>query len=313
VRNTSAPEAGTQQSAGQLPAKREPKPVPANLSDFLLADKVSARRFVQVLVKRTPLAGADLARSNEIIREQPTRIGRVVELTRAAAQTVPKPTILLRWCEEVLRSQDEALREWARDPSQDAGAALSQLMAWAYPRIQSKGKHAARHRAEVCLLIGLNLLFAWRSLSPLDALRSVASAAATRGDRRRGSSLDRGAVRLIVRAGVKQLLDFGRIVALSEAEIASAEEARRSAAGMVENLRREMEAVEAARDALNVKVEELGRELAKRGARLRTSGRSGGCENPLASGCEYPESSISAADRGGFGRTACRCVGRDRH
>jgi hypothetical protein len=229
---------------------------------------VSARRFVQVLVKRTPLAGADLARSNEIIREQPTRIGRVVELTRAAAQTVPKPTILLRWCEEVLRSQDEALREWARDPSQDAGAALSQLMAWAYPRIQSKGKHAARHRAEVCLLIGLNLLFAWRSLSPLDALRSVASAAATRGDRRRGSSLDRGAVRLIVRAGVKQLLDFGRIVALSEAEIASAEEARRSAAGMVENLRREMEAVEAARDALNVKVEELGRELAKRGARI---------------------------------------------
>jgi hypothetical protein len=179
-------------------------------------------------------------------------LGAVVELTRAAAQTVPKPTVLLRWCEEVMRSQDEWLRKWALDPTQNAEAALHDLLKWAYPRIQNKGNRSTRQLPEACLLIGLNLLFARRSLSPLDALRSVESAGATRRDARRSASPDRGAGKLVVRAGVKQLFDLARIVALSEAEITSAEDARRGAMGLVEDLRREKEALDEARDVFRV-------------------------------------------------------------
>ena len=89
----------------------------------------------------------------------------MAELARAATQSAPHPAVLLRWCEDVLRGQDQALCEWARDSSQDVRAALDDLLKWAYPQIQSKDKNPrARQRAEACLLIGLDLLHARRSL-----------------------------------------------------------------------------------------------------------------------------------------------------
>jgi len=118
-----------------------------------LAEKVSAHRFVSVLVKRQQLTDDDLARSNGILTAHPARIGRVAELARAATQSVPHPTVLLRWCEDVLRAQDGALGEWARDTSQDVRAALDDLLKWAYPLLQSKGNPSARQRAEACLLM----------------------------------------------------------------------------------------------------------------------------------------------------------------
>jgi hypothetical protein len=233
-----------------------------------LAEKVSPQRFVRVLVKRPQLADDDLARSHGILTEHPERIGRVAELSRAATQSVPRPTILLRWCEDVLRAQDEALREWARDTSQDVRAALDDLLRWAYPQIHTKGNPSARQRAEACLLIGLNLLHARRSLSPLDALRSVASATPGRRDKRRGISPDRSATKLVFQASVKQLLELARVVRLAESEVALAEEARRSAISLADRLRLEKESVERARDSLSVEAQDLSRELSLRNSRI---------------------------------------------
>ncbi len=257
-----------QQGADQPSKTKKLAIVPETLSEFLLADKVSARRFVRVLVKRPQLADDDLARSHGILTEHPTRIGRVAELARAATQSVPSPTVLLRWCEDVLRAQDEALSEWARDTSQDARAALDDLLKWAYPQIRGKGNPSARQRAEACLLIGLHLLHARRSLSPLDALRSVASATLAPRDKRRTGSPDRSAGKLIFHATAKQLFELARVAELAGTEIALAEEARRSASSLVEKLRFEIETAEGARDTLSAEVQDLNRELSIRKSRI---------------------------------------------
>jgi hypothetical protein len=268
VNDTARSGTATEQSAEQSSKKKESRPVPETLSEFLLADKVSPQRFLRVLVKRPQLADDDLVRAHGILTEHPARIGRVAELTRAATQSVPHPTVLLRWCEDVLRAQDESLREWAHDTSQDVRAALDDLLKWAYPQIQSKGNPSARQRAEACLLIGLHLLHARRSLSPLDALRSIASAAPARRDKRRTGSPDRSAGKLVFQANAKQLFELARVVELAETEIALAEEARRSAISLVDRLRLEIETAERARDSLSAEVQDLNRELSLLNSRI---------------------------------------------
>jgi hypothetical protein len=263
VNNTLPPEPPSQQSA-KKPPKRQPKPVPATLTDSLLAEKVSARRFVQSLVKRRPLSDDDLAQAQEILNAQPSKIRTVVDLARAAAQTAPQPAILLRWCEQVVRSRDEALRGWALDPDQDARAAFSELLRWTFATVGKKGDRSRRNTVEASLLIGLNLLLARRSLAPLDALRSIASDAEGHRPTRSGIQSARLANKLLVRAGVKHLLDLAQIAGLAEAEIAGAEDARRQALSLVNDLRRDKEALEASQSALNAERQDIERELGER-------------------------------------------------
>jgi hypothetical protein len=263
VNNPSPPDTPSEQSP-EKPPKRQPKPVPDTLSDFLLAEKVSARRFVQDLVKRPPLANDDLERSQEIVNAQPSKIGVVVDLARAAAQNVPQPALLLSWCEQVVRSQEEALRGWALDPSQDARAALIELLRWRFATVGKKGDRTRRNTAEASLLIGLNSLLARRSLAPLDALRSIASDAEGHRATRRSVQPDRLANKLLVRASVKQLLDLAQIAGLAEAEIAAAEDARRQALSLVNDLRRDKEELEATQNVLNAERQDIERELAER-------------------------------------------------
>jgi hypothetical protein len=238
------------------------------LSDFLLAKKVSARRFVQHLAKRPPLADEDLARSHEIIKAEPPKVGRVVELARAAVGFVPQPGVLLRWCEEVVRSRDEELREWALDPGQDPRTTFYELLMRARANISQKGDRSKRQLAESIILLGLNLLFARRSLAPLDALRSMASDGEGRGKTRRPDPSEREATKLLARANVKQLSDFAHIITLAEGEIRSAEDARQSATTLLDVLRREKGALAAERDALDAEVQALERELAARDVRI---------------------------------------------
>jgi hypothetical protein len=115
---------GTSQtrSADQPPGpprpEKQPKLIPPTLADFLLADKASAREFVQSLAKRSPLAEDDLTRSHEIVGADPSKMKKALELARAVTVTVPQPGVLLRWCEQIVRSRDEHLRDWALDPNQ---------------------------------------------------------------------------------------------------------------------------------------------------------------------------------------------------
>jgi hypothetical protein len=248
--------------------KKQPRPVPATLSEFLLADKVSARSFVQRLRKAPPLADDDLARSHEVISAQPTKIGRVLELARAAGQNVPQPGALLRWCEQVLRSRDEALRQWALDPNQEARSAFTELLKWAYPKIQKNADRATRQLAESCLLLGLNLLIARRSLSAIDALRAVSVESARSRDGRRAVSSDREAMRLLVRASAKQLLELSNTVALCDGEIISAKDGRRAALALIENLQGEKSELENNQQTLNTKIDSLTLELAERENRI---------------------------------------------
>jgi hypothetical protein len=145
---------------------------------------VSARRFVQLIIKLPRLADDDLARSLEIVNAQPAKVGKAAELARAAANAVPQPGVLLRWCEEVVRSRDESLWAWALDPTQNGRAAFGELLTWVSANIGTKKDRVN----ESCLSLGLGLLLARRSLTPLDALRSIASARAGHRDARRSAS-----------------------------------------------------------------------------------------------------------------------------
>jgi hypothetical protein len=260
-------EPGSDQPPEGPHAKKLPKLIPSTLADFLLEGKASAREFVRSLAKRPPLAEDDLVRSHEILSADPLKIKKALELTRAATAAVPQPGVLLRWCEQVVRSRDEGLRDWALDPNQPASAAFDQLLTWAYPNIREKGDRSKRQLAEVTLSLGLSLLLGRRSLSPLDALRSISSATTSRGTRRRPSP-ETEAGKLIRRASTKQLFDFAQLITLAEAEIASAQDAQRRVQSLVDEARREQEALEAARDVLRAKTEELDRELAQRNSQI---------------------------------------------
>ncbi len=235
---------------------------------FCLAGKASTREFVRFLAKRPPLADDDLLRSHEILRTDPLKIKKVLELARAATAAVPQPGVLLRWCEQVVRSRDEELRDWGLVPNQSASAAFDQLLAWAYPNIRKKEHRSKRQLAEVTLSLGLILLVGRRSLSPLDTLRSISLAATTSGEKHRRTSPETETGKLIVRAGTKQLFDFAQVINLAEGQIAPAQDAQRNAESLVDEVRREKGALETAQDLLRAKAEGLDRELAQKNTRI---------------------------------------------
>ena len=266
--NTTPVPESPEQSKEQARKKKEAGPVHTSLTEFLAADRASARRFVQLMSKRPTLTEDDLAQSRGMIDAQPKKMGRVVELARAAANFVPQPGILLSWCEEIVRARDERLRNWALDPGQDAGAAFSELLSWAHPSIRGKGDRAKRQLAESCVLVGLNLLIARRGLSPLKALRSLASASQGHSERRGGASLERAATKQLMRAGAKLLFELARVAALSEREITAAEDARRTAISFADELRRKNEALEEVSDSLAAHVKMIDQALADRDRRI---------------------------------------------
>lgn len=268
MNNTTFPR-GSGQSAEASPKKREARSIPDSLYEFLVADRASARRFVQTLAKRPPLTDDDLTRSRAIVDAEPNKMVRVAELARAAAVLPTQPGSLLRWCEEIVRSRDEPLRNWALDPGQDVGTAFGELLKWAYPFLRQKADRAKRQLAESCLLIGLNLLIARRSFSPLDALRRIATATGTHVEKRGGASMERTATKQLTRAGVRQLLDLALVAALSEKELTSAEESRRAAVALASDLRCEKEALEGERDSLRIEVQALIRELDQKDKQIK--------------------------------------------
>jgi hypothetical protein len=200
------------------------------------------------------LSDDDLDRAHQVIVAQPDKLARVVELVRAGARAAPQPGVLLRWCEHILRSRDDALQSWALDPSQDASAALGELLKWAHDL--QKRDPSKKQLTQSLVLLGFNLLFARRSLTPLEGLRLMApkstehSDAPPAGTRRKSGTL-------MSRASYKQLVDFAQVVRLSKAQIASTEEALRHAEVKADNLRREKETADAEVEALNRKVEDL--------------------------------------------------------
>jgi hypothetical protein len=113
----------------------------------------------------------------------------------------------------------------------------------------------------------MNLLIARRALAPLDALRQLASASGTHGDRR-GTSLERTATKQLMRVGVKQLFDLARVAALCDKEMTAVEDAHRAAVGLAGNLRRDKETLENERDALTAKVQGLSRDLDQKDSRI---------------------------------------------
>src|SRR5438132_11219038 len=106
-----------------------------------------------------------------LLQTSPSALAKVVELSRAIVEAASKPAGLLRWLEYVVRSQDETLHEWALKPAQDGERTFYELVQWALPQTQNKNDPATRYTAERCLLIGMNVLFAGRRLSPMGTLR----------------------------------------------------------------------------------------------------------------------------------------------
>ncbi len=256
-----------QQPTEQSPPKRQSKPIPETLSAFLLESKSSAVRFVRALSARPPLADDDLSRSHEIINTQPEKIGRVVELARAAVRAAPQPGLLLRWCEQVLRSRDDALREWALDPGQDASSAFGDLLKWAHA-YRKQGDREKGRLTESSVLLGFNLLVARRSLAPLEALRLIGAKGAEPRETYRVAKGERDARKLFSRASYKQLLDFALIAGLSDEEILSVKDELRRANNLVEGLRREKEALEADVETLRKEIDGLNQSLSKRDSKI---------------------------------------------
>jgi septal ring factor EnvC (AmiA/AmiB activator) len=85
---------------------------------------------------------------------------------------------------------------------------------------------------------------------------------------RRGASPEREAAKVLVGASVKQLFELARIVNLSETEIGSAENARRNAVSLADELRQQKEAIEEERDRLNAKIRDLDRDIIERDSRI---------------------------------------------
>jgi hypothetical protein len=179
----------------------------------------------------------------------------------------PQPTVILSWCEQVVRTQDEALRNWGLDPAKDATATLSDLIAWAFPRIQAKAEASGRRIAELCLLIGINVLFARRGLSTIDVLRSVPLVSKASRSEGRISALNQQTRKLLARASTKQLTDLARIAALFDTEIATANGAMRDAIMLADRLRVEKNQLEKAVGEHSDKIEHLEDELAERDLR----------------------------------------------
>jgi hypothetical protein len=253
---------------GETPRRKDAKPVAASLSEFLLENKTSTRRFVQFISKRPALTDDDLARSQGLIDSESAKIARVVELARSAAETVPPAGMLLRWCEQIVRTRDEALQNWSLDPSESAAGAFRKLVDWAYPLTRGKKDRVKRRTAEACVSIGLNVLVARRALSPLDALRELASASGALGDRRTSASLQRTIAKQLGRAAAKQLFDFARIVSLCNDEITAIEDACRRANGTADELRQQREALENERTILKAELQSLSSDIHRRNSRI---------------------------------------------
>lgn len=251
------------------PPRKDAEPIPASLSEFLVMDKASARRFVKSLGKGPALKDDDLTHSRAIIDAEPTKMNRVVDLARAATASATQPGPLLRWCEQIVRSRHEALSNWALDPGQDVATAFGELLKWARPFISRNADRANRQLAEACLLTGLNVLIARRSLRPLDALRFLAMEIGIPAGRRGSPGIERATTKQLTRAGVKQLVELAQIAVLSEKEIISAEEARRAAVTLGSDLRREKEALTGERDTLRAEVLDLVQQVQQRDARIR--------------------------------------------
>ncbi|MGJ5065242.1 hypothetical protein [Bradyrhizobium oligotrophicum] len=263
---TNSPAEGprSEQPVDQQSADVAPKIVSKTLSEFLLADKEPARPFVQAVAKGPILADDDLMRAREIVDAQPVKMAKVTELARTAGQHVPPPSSLLRWCEQIVRTRDPALSQWSLNPEQNPREAFHELVVWAYPRLKAKGDRAGRQLAEACLVTGLSLLVNRRSLGPLPALQTIAEAESKARPKTRAASSEGGVARIINRSGVKQLQELAQAVSLSEAEIAFAQEQQRSAMMLVDNLRREKEALEERQRILDGELENMRTELRKR-------------------------------------------------
>jgi len=74
--------------------------------------------------------------------------------------------------------------------------------------------------------------------------------------------------KLVFQASVKQLFELARVAGLAETEVASAEEARRSAISLADRLRLEIETAEKVRDNLSAEAQDLNRELSLRNSRI---------------------------------------------
>ncbi len=256
------------QPSDQTAKPEQPDNVPKTLTEFLSVEKVSARRFAAALTKQAQLTDEDLARSGAIVADDPSRISRVAELARALAGSGRNSTVLLRWCEELLRSQDPRLSDWARDATQSPRGALDDLLNWALPQLQDNKESPARHRLEAYVVIGLNLLRSRRSLTPLDALRSLASTILPRRKKHREDSAERAVEKLVFQAGIKQLSELARIAELSDSQIAMAEDGQRKANERAEALRSEVSKLDDDCNTLRANAEGLQQALASKNAQI---------------------------------------------
>jgi hypothetical protein len=248
-------------------AKAQPKAVPVTLTEFMSVQRASAPAFVRAVNKLPALGENDLRAAFERVRGSPSAIIKVLDLTRAATSTVPYPSALLRWCEEVVRLQDNALANWARDPAQETVAAFSELASWAFLRLKQKGKPEQRKVAEACLSIGLNLLMARRSLPPIDVLRSVLHVARRGSAGRHALSAEQASAKALARSNAKQLIDLARIIELCEAEISVATGAQLAALRAAADLQRDKEELEKLCNVQQERLAELNLAIADRDKR----------------------------------------------
>jgi hypothetical protein len=256
------------ESAPPLPSdSAKQKAVCKTLVEFISASRASAPAFARLIASRKELSELDLTQSMEMIRTDPRKLGKALELVRASAKANPQPTVILHWCEQVVRAHDDSLQNWGLDPAKDVTETLSDLVAWAFPRIQAKGEASGRRIAELCLLIGINVLFARRGLSTIDVLRSVPLASKTSRGEGRSSALNQQTRKLLARASIKQLTDLSRIAALFDAEIATANGAMRDAIMLADRLRVEKEQLEKTVAEYSDKLEQLEGDLAQRDLR----------------------------------------------
>lgn len=246
--------------------KAKPAPPPETLTEFLKIRSCSAKRYLQAQSKRPNVSSEESERAREFADTHPEQIDRIVELARAATEFVPKPGQLLRWCEDFVRSRDDALREWGRNPSQDARAVFGELLVWAAPKLSAKAKKEDRQLADFTVQIGLCTLVARRSLNPLDTLHLLAEFSGEIADKTAETSIERSATMQITRSSYRQLLELARITTLSKQEIAVATNARNAAVLQSEELRLQNVASEK-------KIEEMRGEVASLKEQLNSRDR----------------------------------------
>jgi len=173
---------------------------------------------------------SDLDAGLEVVKADPSLLGRVAEIARNASEIehsrLSQP--ILDWCADALRASSADLAEWMRIAGSDPHGQLRQLAI----KLQSAKEKPDKAAAEARLAIGMSVLMRKFALAPEDALRAVASSLEKGGDKLEAQKKSEERARLgkvLRRAGAGQLTNLAIVVRLLDEKVVDAHQKMRDA------------------------------------------------------------------------------------